>query len=196
MALLDPVTAKRIDRLARRAHRFHRFAHHPLCGAYADELIRLGRRGRLCRGCSYVALGLVVGALLALLVAPSWVSLASRTSSAALLGVALAGGPTLAVLRARVTKLATRALPAALLGFAFVLGARLATPLGLFFCGASMLALAATVLGYRRRGPDRTPCATCPERTLNVCSGLLPVVRRERAFRRASRRLLASAHAS
>jgi hypothetical protein len=195
MALLDPVTAKRIDRLARRAHRFHRFAHHPLCGAYEGDLIRLGRRTRVCRGCSYVALGLAFGALLALGVAPLWASHAGRMSSAALLGVALAAGPTLAALRAPVTKIATRALPAALLGFAFVLGARLGSPVGLLGCVVSALAVVGIAVRYRRRGPDRAPCATCPERTLSVCSGLLPIVRRERAFRRASRRLLASAHA-
>jgi hypothetical protein len=43
--------AKQLDRLSRRAHRFHRFAHHPLCGAYAAELVPLGRKARSGCGC-------------------------------------------------------------------------------------------------------------------------------------------------
>jgi hypothetical protein len=46
------------------------------------------------------------------------------------------------------------------------------------------------LMRYRRRGPNRTPCVECPERTAAVCSGLRPIVRRERAFRRVASRLL------
>jgi hypothetical protein len=55
--------ARRIDRLARRAHAFHRFAHHPLCEPYRGEVLRVGRRGRLCKGCTFLAAGLLAGAL-------------------------------------------------------------------------------------------------------------------------------------
>src|SRR5579859_1379561 len=54
--------ARRIDRLAWFAHAFHRFAHHPLCDRYQEELIPLGRRTRVCRGCSLALLGVLVGA--------------------------------------------------------------------------------------------------------------------------------------
>jgi hypothetical protein len=40
---------------------------------------------------------------------------------------------------------------------------------------------------YRVRGPDRTPCERCPERTRAVCSGFAPIVRRERAVQRVAR---------
>jgi len=54
--------------------------------------------------------------------------------------------------------------------------------------GAALAALAAfclAVRAYRRRGPDRAPCAACPEAAgPGPCSGLAPVVRRERAFQR------------
>lgn len=43
---------------------------------------------------------------------------------------------------------------------------------------------------YQRKRPDRTPCETCPERSARVCSGLAPLLRRERAFQRWSRRLV------
>jgi len=190
MTLLDRATATRIDRLSRRAHAFHRFAHHPLCGAYAGEVIRVGKRVRLCRGCSYVGLGLGAGALSALAVPLSW---AAGTAFASWLCAALALGAWLAGSGARVSKLVNRALPAASLALALGLGMRLGTLHGFALSVASALVFAGLALRYRRRGPDRTPCATCPERTLPVCSGFLPIVRRERAFRRASRRLLLAA---
>ncbi|HVZ35160.1 MAG TPA: hypothetical protein VG963_22190, partial [Polyangiaceae bacterium] len=63
-ALISPALARRIDRLAVRAHRFHRWAHHPLCASYAGETLRLGRKTIVCRGCALVAGGLIVGVLL------------------------------------------------------------------------------------------------------------------------------------
>src|SRR3990172_5780311 len=62
---VPPALARRLDRLARRAHAFHRFAHHPLCPAYASEVILLGRRTRLSRGCALAAAGTAAGALAA-----------------------------------------------------------------------------------------------------------------------------------
>src|ERR1700760_868287 len=69
-ALLPTPTARLVDRLARRAHAFHRFAHHPLCDRYASELIPLGRRARLCRGCACAAIGALLGTGSALALQP------------------------------------------------------------------------------------------------------------------------------
>jgi hypothetical protein len=167
--------ARRIDRLSRRAHAFHRFAHHPLCGEYAGEVLRIGRRTRLCRGCSLAAAGAALGAIAGFSVSSSLPAL-----SAVLLALLLTAA------RARTAgKLATRFLPAGLLAFAIVAGARSPNLWGL---GLLLLALGAGLLAvarYRRRGPDRTPCASCPERTrAEPCRGFAPIVRRERAFGR------------
>jgi hypothetical protein len=96
--------------------------------------------------------------------------------------------------RSRRSKVVTRLAPAALLGSA--IGAGLRTG------GASGFALAALAIGavgmlaalYRRRGADRTPCATCPERLGSApCRGYAEIVHRERAFRRLASRVLARA---
>jgi hypothetical protein len=194
--------ARRIDRLARRAHRFHRFAHHPLCDAYSGELISIGRRARICRGCSMAIAGLAAG-----LAAGACAPLATWRSSAALIAASwtmLAGALTVRRRRPdepavrpparprRRAKLTTRLLPALLAGAAIgqALWAGLATAA---VAGAAALAGAWTFAKlYRRRGPDRSPCSDCPERLVPVaCSGLVPIVRRERAFRRLSGRWLA-----
>ncbi|HSB19854.1 MAG TPA: hypothetical protein VLD85_07605, partial [Anaeromyxobacteraceae bacterium] len=62
-ARIPAALARRIDRLARRAHAFHRLAHHPLCRRYAAEVIRIGRRGRVCRGCAFTGAGAIAGGL-------------------------------------------------------------------------------------------------------------------------------------
>ena len=163
--------ARRIDRLAVRAHRFHRHAHHPLCGRYVGEVIRVGKL-RLCRGCSYALAGGVVGGALGLAISAFGV-------------IALAVATTLIAvsLRFRPPKLVTRFVPAAAAAFAFAAGA-----------WPVRVAALAIVLGlhalYRRRGPDRRPCTTCPERAYQPCSGLHPIVMRERAFQRVSARWL------
>lgn len=191
---LAPSLARRLDRLARRAHAFHRFAHHPLCDRYAGELIRIGGRSRLCRGCSAAWLGAASGALLGLVIAPAVLGAALP----ALVGVA-----TLAWLRVRpgrrravhgtgrASKLWTRALPCFGLCFGLVscLLARDPRSLGLAF--AIGVAIVLVYLAYRVRVPDRTPCTSCPERSWDVpCSGFRDIVRAERAFMRRSQQLL------
>jgi hypothetical protein len=164
---LSPGLARRLDRLARQAHAFHRFAHHPLCERYASELVPLGRRARVCRGCSLTLAGALVGLALA----------ATRPSPLA--GLALVAAATALgafSLRARVPKLVGRLVPAALLGCA--LGA------GPVAVSATLAVVLAGGLAYRRRGPSRAPCVGCPEAGASVCSGYAPIVRREQAVQR------------
>jgi hypothetical protein len=164
--------ARRLDRLAWRAHLFHRYAHHPLCREYASELIPLGRRTRLCRGCTYVALGLSVGTLLG-----SFVALPPLAA----LMIAV-GGSAGSLIRG--DKLRKRLLPAFALGLAFTGGVWWTSLVAVGLFTASWLL-------YRRRKPDRTPCLTCPERTRpEPCRGVRPIVRRERAYRRMITKML------
>jgi hypothetical protein len=170
-----------VDRLARQAHAFHRFAHHPLCERYASELIPLGRKARLCRGCTYAALGTSFGVAGAVLVRP--------TLDALGLSAAVGVGLLLASLSRRLPKWLGRALSCATAAFAAVGGLISGqTPARLLSC--ALIAVGVLFLcGYRKRGPNRSPCEACPERSLpTVCSGLLPIVRRERAFRRVAQR--------
>ena len=165
--------ARRIDRLAARAHRFHRYAHHPLCGRYAAEVIRVGKL-RVCRGCSYATVGGLAGGALGLAIGGfGTVALAVAT---ALLAMSLVVRP---------PKLVTRFVPA--LAAAYALGAG---PLAIRI--AALAIIGGLRVHYGRRGPNRSPCATCPERELEPCSGLHPIVMRERAFQRLSGRWLAS----
>jgi hypothetical protein len=183
--------ARRIDRLAVRAHRFHRWAHHPLCGAYAGEVIAVGR-ARVCRGCAYAITGGLAGGALGLVVPASGLA-AAITAAAALgvLGASIAWRRWLGAAR-RPPKLVTRLAPAVALAFAITRGLLV----GGAWLAASAGVAAATVLlfaAYKRRGNDRAPCATCPERALSPCSGYAPIVRRERAFQRLSGRWLRGA---
>ncbi len=179
---VDRAVAQRIDRLARRAHRFHQFAHHPLCGEYKDELLRLGRRTRVCRGCALTVAGGVTGLAIGCWVQPPPLF--------ALAVVLVAASVFAASLRRRAPKSVSRLLPALALGFALgggSIAAGLVVVTGALFAGA-----------YRRRGPDRTPCSTCPERLGEApCRGWKEIVTAERAFRRLSGRwLTATASAS
>ena len=84
-------------------------------------------------------------------------------------------------------KLVSRLVPAALFALALttsLLAWRLA------LTGAAVALVVGLRLLYGRRGGDRSPCETCPERTLSPCSGFAPIVSREQAFQRVVRRLL------
>lgn len=180
---IDPKTQKKLARLSRRAHRFHQFAHHPLCGNYAGEVIRIGRN-RFCRGCSYALLGGAAGALTGFALGPSTTIPIVTTLLAAAIIVATLWT------RRRITKLVTRLAPAFLFTVAMTCGV-----LGLGTSGILAAFAAAMIVGglrllYGKRGPDRTPCTTCPERDLQPCSGFAPIVSRERAFQRAIRTLI------
>jgi len=172
---IPPRLARRIDRLSRRAHAFHRFAHHPRGEIYRDEVIRVGKRTRLCKGCSVMAVGFMVGGTAGLATWPplGWGALA-------LLLALLAG---LLSLRVRLPKVVGRFLPGAGLGLA--LWAGWPSVLG------SLLFLVALGLLYRRRGVERSRCEACPERLASPCSGFALIVRRERAFARQANRWVA-----
>ena len=169
--------ARRLDRLARYAHAFHRFAHHPLCDRYQGELVALGHRHRICRGCSLAFLGLSCGA------AAGALTRSIDFGPGAWLWPVIGLG--LALLPLGRSKLLRRFLPALLLASATFHGPALLSLLGVMLA-ATMLVL------YRRKGPNRVPCITCPERSLEVCSGFVPIVSRERAFRKLSGRWLAN----
>lgn len=194
MSRIPPPLARRLDRLARHAHRLHRFAHHPLCAAYAPELVRLGRRARLCRGCTFSVLGALCGAALGLA--------APRLGPALLVGPMLLTGWAALALAPRggrpASKLLTRAGPLALAGFLLMAGLRSASGAepgdwsGAATALVTLLLVAGGALAWRRRGPDRTACLTCPQAPEGPrCDGLRPLARRERAFSRLASRWIA-----
>ncbi len=180
-------TARRLDRLAWRAHLFHRYAHHPLCEAYRGEVLRVGRMW-ICKGCAFVALGALAGIALGCLLP------ALTTEALTLLTIAV-----LAWLACVFTapwvrgmgKTGTRLLPtlgAVFLGFQGIrCGGVGGWGLALVLCLGTVL----VIWAYRRRGPWRGPCAACPEREGRPCAGFRRQFRRERAFGRLAGRLLA-----
>jgi hypothetical protein len=200
---IPPALAQRLDRLAQRAHAFHRFAHHPLCPAYASEVIRVGRRTRLCRGCALAAAGAATGALvafaapvppvsglaiaLALAVPAALAAVRPRTVTPAVVGRGLVPRH-----GARASKLLTRAVPLALAAGLATLGLRSHSAGGAVIAAAAAAISVAATAVYRRRRPDRSPCLACPERAApRVCSGLRRIARREAAFARLAGRLIA-----
>lgn len=176
-----PALRRSLDRLSRRAHAFHRFAHHPLCVEYARERLQIGRM-HFCRGCTLLGAGLAVGGVVGL-------TLHASLSAA---GFALIAGLVSALLsfRLRGPKLLGRALPGALLAFAALQGLRLG-PAGWALTLVTVIGFTAAVIRYRRRGPHRGPCETCPDRDRRpACRGFAPILRRERALQRLAGRLI------
>jgi hypothetical protein len=180
---VPPHVAREVDRLARGAHRRTAWAHHPLCDRYAHETFRLGRHV-VCRGCALAGAGALSGLGAAAALQPG-------PGTAALLAALLAA-PALLALAVRLPKAIGRALPGAALGIAagaLVLEPGLATASTAALLG---LAVLLHVRRYRTRGPDRSPCASCPERgLLPHCAGFTPLLRRERAFQRVANRAIA-----
>jgi hypothetical protein len=177
---IPPLLARRIDRLALAAHAFHRFAHHPLCDRYAGELVSLGHRARVCRGCTLALLGAGAG------VVAGWLSRPLALGLVAWLPPAV--GLLLAVIPLGRSKLLRRFLPAFLLVAAVFHGPPT-------IAVSSVLVASMLLILYRRKGPDRVPCTSCPQRAFDVCAGFAPIVRRERAFRRLSGRWLVGSRA-
>jgi hypothetical protein len=179
---LPRALARRLDRLAERAHRFHRFAHHPLCHEYAPELLRPLRRLYVCKGCTLAGLGMGVGVV---------VALALPFAAGAVLGFVCAGTMSLALRSRRHSKWLTRFAPTLGLTALTFLGLRHGGAVGLLATGLALLAFGTALVLYRLRGPDRTPCLACPERVSPVpCRGYAAIVRRERAFQRLAARVI------
>jgi hypothetical protein len=195
-AHIEPTVARRIDRLARRAHAFHRFAHHPLCDRYSGELIALGTRRRVCRGCTCALAGAVAGAALGAVLEfplPAALAFAVLATSVPVIAQRFESDPNgnAARRQARLGKLWTRGVPLAALALAFTAGLRAQNTVGVVIALSIALVLFVLLRAYRRAGPDRSPCARCPERTWTVpCSGFRDIVRAERAFVRRSRQLM------
>jgi hypothetical protein len=190
---LSPALAHRLDRLARRAHAFHRWSHHPLCAAYAGEVVRLGRRARLCRGCTLLALGGAAGLALGLAwPAPPGPSIGWTEAGVALSVLALLCAAGLAHRRgAHRSKFLTRFVPMAAAVGCAAAGLRAGTLPGLVLALGAAGLVGAGVAHYRRRGPDRQACQGCPQGPPGPrCDGLRPLAHRERAFQRLAGRLI------
>jgi hypothetical protein len=185
-----------------RAHAFHRWAHHPLCEEYAGERLRFGRT-HVCRGCLFLGVGAGVG-LMAGSVAPvasPLVTAASAVAASLWAGVvwrsmqrerALPAGPH-AIPPPR-PKIATRLLPAAIATFSGIVALRTGGAVGGVGVALLLVVAAGAWLGYRRLGPQRRPCASCPEAVhLRACRGYAAITRRERAFSRLAGRWLGAA---
>ncbi len=148
-------------------------------------MFRLGRRFRLCRGCTLAALGalsgLAGGIALPILPAPAILALAALGMLSSLLSLG----------RGRRPKTLTRGLPTALLGFLLLQALRGGGTVRWGVAAGAAAAALGTVLAYRRRGPDRSPCATCPESAASgTCRGFRAIRTRERAFARLASRWL------
>ena len=193
---VSPALARRLGRLTARAHRFHRFAHHPLCNAYAAEVLHLGRRTHVCAGCAWTLLGSILGVGVAAACPRGWFTLPWA------LGLQGAGMVWLLVsarLHAQVLKWLVRGGPMVCLAGGCVLtlraGAAIPWHLGVWATEAALSAVAwGAVRVYRRRPPWRAPCVSCPQRQDEVCDGWRPMVQRERALTRLSGQWLQSSH--
>jgi hypothetical protein len=182
-------TVRRVARLGRRAHAFHRYAHHPLCEAYANEVWHVGRRMRVCKGCTLVALGALAGVAIG---SARQVSALSMAVDAAALAVAVLA---VAVPAARGTagKLVSRFLLAFLLADVAAHGVFRADALGVLLGCLAMAVAAIGIAAHRKRGPWRVPCTACEEGLAGdaVCTGFREQLRREKAVIRLSARWIA-----
>lgn len=189
MSRIPKGAAKRLDRLALRAHCFHRYAHHPLCVAYCGEVLRFGRV-RLCKGCALAATGVVAGLGLGLSIPVLHLEFLMVLALATLAWMAVVFAAPWA---RRLGKLGTRLLPSLAAAFLVIQGLRFRDAWGWGL--AAVVCLGSGLAGrvYRRKGPWRAPCEACPEKALPPCSGFRLQFQRERAFARLAGRLLAAA---
>ena len=196
MSHLPSRLARRIDRVFRRAHGFHRFAHHPLCERYRSEVFRIGRRTRICRGCSLFALGLATGAVAGFFSTAFPAPLFLLLSILLLLAVPLVmpseGRSSKERLRRPAAKIATRLLPGLVAGAVLAQGLFAPARMRLAATALTLAALLLATVRYRKRGPDRAACLPCPEGPPGTsCPGFSPIARRERALTRLAGRWIA-----
>ncbi len=131
-------------------------------------------------GCALALLGSLAGALAGLRLGTLTTALVSLTGAVGLALWSLHDGRA-----GRASKVATRFVPACGLMFAFFSVARVCSPASIGIAIAAGACMLGFVGLYKRRGPNRTPCASCPERSgATTCSGLRPIVRREKALMR------------
>jgi hypothetical protein len=94
----------------------------------------------------------------------------------------------------RTSKIATRLLPASGVTFALFSVVHVRSPASLGIAAAACAITLALVGLYKQHGPNRAPCASCPERSgATACSGLQPIVRREKALMRKTAAMIRSA---
>ncbi len=122
---------------------------------------------------------------------PPPAALAAATALFTALSFATLGAPARPDRR---SKLLTRFAPAALGGATLSGGLGAHRVAGACCALVAIAAALVTARAYRRRGPDRSPCAACPDRTgPRICPGFLPMARREAAFRRLAGRWIRQA---
>jgi hypothetical protein len=82
-------------------------------------------------------------------------------------------------------KLLLRFLPTAVFVGTFIQGLRIGGVIGYGAAALAASCIAWITFAYRRRGPQRQPCHTCPERfEMHRCRGFQEIRHRERAFQR------------
>ncbi|MGV8083287.1 MAG: hypothetical protein AB2L09_06620 [Coriobacteriia bacterium] len=195
MSRVPRATLRRTERLARHAHAFHRFAHHPLCEAYAGEVFRIGR-ARVCKGCALAVLGGVLGVLTAGLAALAPILVpAGAPTALAVFALVLAVWLLWWASRRRTGKFASRFAPAFLLSVAAVSGVLQGDVAGIVAACGSVAIVGFALYEHRKRGPWREACKTCAEGldSDEVCSGFRRQLRREKAVMRLSARWIAEA---
>ena len=110
----------------------------------------------LCRGCVLGGAGIVVGLAAGFILAPAWPFAAAAVVLGAL-SLALSRG-----------KVGRRLVPAIGLNLAIGAGLAAGSFAGLVVALSAAGFASLAYLAWRRRGPNRSPCLTCPERTLPV----------------------------
>jgi hypothetical protein len=110
----------------------------------------------------------------------------------ALAGATLALGLARLSLRdRRLPKIVSRFFAACGLSFAVFTVVHAPAPRSMGIAIASCVGTMVLTVLYKRRGPDRSPCASCPEWGLpRTCSGFRPIVVREKALMRKAGGLL------
>lgn len=142
------------------------WAHKPLCDAYGEDVLRIGKL-HLCRGCSALGLGLLF--LGPLLLAGIGADARPLAFAASFLPAAILSHPRLHSRWPRVVRDLLRA--SAGCAVASGIAMAFAGPTGPGLVALALLALTRLVYA-RQRAPRRLErCTSCPENGAGVCSG-------------------------